>query len=86
MYMATTDHRTHTKPTRLRLARIEIGMNLGDAKDAGIDPSQLSRVERGLAWLGPRQLMALAELYERSPGDVAELVLEAMGLLKRDAA
>ena len=62
---------------RMKAARLGRGWSQLDvAYRARIQPSELSRIERGLAVPYPGQAERLAKVLELTPGQLAELVTE----------
>jgi transcriptional regulator with XRE-family HTH domain len=77
--LTVTTDATRSRPGRLRRARLLAGLSLLEVSHrTGIDPSQLSRIERGSAGLTTERLGRLAPVLELSTEDIAEIVTEGV--------
>ena len=81
-------------PGKLRRARLERGVTLDDLTIAlqsictergwgngTLNRGEISKVERGLRWVKPEQVLALAVFFRVQPGRICEWVLADHGYL-----
>jgi transcriptional regulator with XRE-family HTH domain len=82
-------------PGQLRRARLIRGVHLHQLAEAladicarhGLDggalsSGELSKIERGLRWVKPHQVIALAHFFRKSPGLICEWLLADKGLVR----